>query len=425
MNLTAQMKTPKPAPNQSTQTLPKGGALSLPKGWREVRLGDVAELSKISWKVCDEQFPYIGLEHIGEDKLRLNSIGNSSSVASNKYRFNAGDTLFGKLRPYFRKVLLAKFDGICSTDIWVVKPKGKTDNVFLFYFFANPSLVNISYSSSSGTRMPRADWNFLSETLWDLPPLSEQKVIAEVLSSLDDKIDLLHRQNKTLEDMAQTLFRKWFIDEADEDWEFVKFGQFINCFNGISYKSDDLNPSTTAMVSLKSFDRESGFRLDGFKQFTGKYKEQHVVAQGDLVVAHTDITQDAAVIGNPALVVSDPLYEKLVISMDLVKVCSKHTWLSNEFLYRMMRTREFKQHCLGYSNGSTVLHLSKQAIPSYEFFMPPKERILEYTELAKNLFGKKFENITQVRTLEKLRDTLLPKLMNGNIRISPKKTGLQ
>ena len=340
------MKTPKPAPNQSTQTLPKGSALSLPKGWREVRLGDVAELSKISWKVCDEQFPYIGLEHIGEDKLRLNSIGNSSSVASNKYRFNAGDTLFGKLRPYFRKVLLAKFDGICSTDIWVVKPKGKTDNVFLFYFFANPSLVNISYSSSSGTRMPRADWNFLSETLWDLPPLPEQKAIAEVLSSLDDKIDLLHRQNKTLEDMAQTLFRKWFIDEADEDWEFVKFGQFINCFNGISYKSDDLNPSTTAMVSLKSFDRESGFRLDGFKQFTGKYKEQHVVTQGDLVVAHTDITQDAAVIGNPALVVSDPLYEKLVISMDLVKVCSKHTWLSNEFLYRMMRTREFKQHCL-------------------------------------------------------------------------------
>lgn len=84
------------------------------------------------------------------------------------------------------------------------------------------------------------------------------------------------------------------------------------------------------------------------------YKEQHVVTQGDLVVAHTDITQDAEVIGNPVLVVSNPAYGKLVISMDLVKVTSKYEWLSNEFLYRMMRTREFKQHCLGYSNGSTV-----------------------------------------------------------------------
>ena len=103
------------------------------------------------------------------------------------------------------------------------------------------------------------------------------------------------------------------------------------------------------MVTLKSFDRNGGFRLDGFKEFTGRFKEQHVVTQGDLVVAHTDITQDAEVIGNPVLVVNDSRYEKMVISMDLVKVESKFDWLSNEFLYQMMRTREFKEHCLGYS----------------------------------------------------------------------------
>ena len=171
------------------------------------------------------------------------------------------------------------------------------------------------------------------------------------------------------------------------------------------------------MVTLKSFDRNGGFRLDGFKEFTGRFKEQHIVAQGDLVVAHTDITQDAEVIGNPVLVVNDAKYEHMVISMDLVKVKSKNDWLSNEFLYRMMRTREFKEHCLGYSNGSTVLHLSKQAIPSFEFFMPPKERIESYTKLAKGLFSKKFKNIEQIQTLEKLRDNLLPKLMSGELRI--------
>jgi type I restriction enzyme S subunit len=238
-----------------------------------------------------------------------------------------------------------------------------------------------------------------------------------VLSSLDDKIDLLHRQNTTLEAMAETLFRQWFVEEAQKNWSSVELGNYVNCFNGVSYKSAELNPSKTAMVTLKSFDRNGGFRLDGFKEYTGKYKEQNVVIQGDLVVAHTDITQDAEVIGNPVLVVSDPRYEKMVVSMDLVKVTSKFEWLSNEFLYRMMRSREFKEHCLGYSNGSTVLHLSKKAIPSFEFLLPPIEKIEDFTAHAKNILGKKFKNIEQLRTLAKLRDTLLPKFMNGEVKV--------
>jgi len=248
-------------------------------------------------------------------------------------------------------------------------------------------------------------------------PLDKQKYIGDLYYSISKKIDLLNRQNSTLERMAETLFRQWFVEEAQENWEFVALGEYVNCFNGVSYKSSELNPSKVAMVTLKSFDRNGGFRLDGFKEFMGRFKEQHIVVQGDLVVAHTDITQGAEVIGNPVLVVNDKRYEHMVISMDLVKVKSKYEWLSNEFLYRMMRTREFKEHCLGYSNGSTVLHLSKQAIPSFEFFMPPKEKIQSYTESAKDLFGKKFKNIEQILTLEKLRDNLLPKLMSGEMRI--------
>jgi type I restriction enzyme S subunit len=289
---------------------------------------------------------------------------------------------------------------------------------FIYYRLINSDFSSYLLGNAQGSA------NQASITLKDiflfqikLPPLPEQKAIAAVLSSLDDKIDLLHRQNKTLEAMAETLFKQWFVVEAREDLEFVELGNYANCFNGVSYKSSDLNPSKVAMVTLKSFDRNGGFRLDGFKEYTGKYKEQHIVKQGDLVVAHTDITQDADVIGNPVLVVADSNYDELVISMDLVKVTSKYEWLSNEFLYRMMRTREFKQHCLGCSNGSTVLHLNKQAIPSYEFFLPPENRIREYTIQAKSVLEKKFKNISQIRTLETLRDNLLPKLMSGEMRV--------
>lgn len=289
---------------------------------------------------------------------------------------------------------------------------------FALYYFMSPAGIEQMMSKVMGSVQQVINLSDLKEVRITYPPLFEQQAIAAVLSSLDDKIDLLHRQNQSLEGLAETLFRQWFMEEAQDGWEFVELGKYVNCFNGVSYKSEDLNPSTIAMVTLKSFDRDGGFRLDGFKEFTGRHKEQHVVNQGDLVVAHTDITQDASVIGNPVLVVADPAYDKLVISMDLVKVTSKHEWLSNEFLYRMMRTREFKQHCLGFSNGSTVLHLSKEAIPSYEFFLPPKERIGEFTKLAKGLLGKKFENITQARTLKKLRDTLLPKLMSGEVSVA-------
>lgn len=250
-----------------------------------------------------------------------------------------------------------------------------------------------------------------------LPPFHEQTAIASILSSLDDKIDLLHRQNTTLEKMAETLFRQWFVEEAKDDWEEIRLGSIVDVINGVSYKSDDLNSSNTAMVTLKSFDRNGGFRIDGFKEYTGKYKVQHILKEGDLVVAHTDITQEADVIGNPVMVIGDPKYDTMIFSMDLVKVISKDENYSNEFLYLLMKSNEFKEHCLGYSNGSTVLHLSKKAVPEYEMKLPPNNLINDFSKMVKPLVQKQFKNQTQIRTLTALRDTLLPKLMSGEVRV--------
>ena len=83
-----------------------------------------------------------------------------------------------------------------------------------------------------------------------------------------------------------------------------------------------------------------------------------------------------------------------------------------------MKTREFKEHCLGCSNGSTVLHLNKIAIPSFEFFIPNKEKIIEFTNVVKPIVEKQFKNKAQIRTLTTLRDTLLPKLMSGEVRVA-------
>jgi len=209
----------------------------IPKGWKWVKLGEVAEIVKdiVNPNEFDD-LNYIGLEHIGQENLRIISIGKSREVNSAKYLFKPNDILFGKLRPYFRKVVKPKFNGICSTDIWVFRAKQGYDQNYLYYFLANWDFVNIASSGEGGTRMPRADWNYLKQIEWIFPLLPEQKAIAEVLSSIDDKIDLLHRQNKTLEEMAMTLFRQWFIeptkDGLPEGWEEVSLGEIFDYLEG-------------------------------------------------------------------------------------------------------------------------------------------------------------------------------------------------
>ena len=299
-----------------------------------------------------------------------------------------------------------------NTVLYIKDFKGNSE-LFLYYFLKTMDFTQFN----TGSAVPSLNRNHIHELFVNIPPLPEQTAIASILSSLDDKIDLLHRQNATLEKMAETLFRQWFVEEAKEEWEDVKLGSIVEVINGVSYKSDDLNSSTTAMVTLKSFDRNGGFRIDGFKEYTGKFKEQHILKEGDLVVAHTDITQEAEVIGNPVMVIGNPKYDTLIFSMDLVKVNSKDKNYSNEFLYLLMKSREFKEHCLGYSNGSTVLHLSKKAIPEYEMKLPPNELINEFSVNVNPLVQKQFRNQTQIRTLTSMRDSLLPKLMSGEIQV--------
>ena len=399
--------------------------------WQEVKLGELVDIGS-SKRIFYEDYVNAGIPFYRSKEVIEKHNGNdiSTDLFITKEKFEqikekygapeTGDLLLTSVGTLGIPYIVQEGEEFYFKDgnlTWFKNYKSNLYNEFLYYWIISPIGKNALDMMSIGSTQAALTIQGLKNLDFDVPPIEEQKAIASVLSSLDDKIDLLHRQNTTLERMAETLLRQWLVEEAQEDWKLVELGGYVDCFNGVSYKSAELNPSKVAMVTLKSFDRNGGFRLDGFKEFTGRFKEQHIVVQGDLVVAHTDITQGAEVIGNPVLVVNDTRYEHIVISMDLVKVKSKIEWLSNEFLYRMMRTREFKEHCLGYSNGSTVLHLSKQAIPAFEFFMPSKEKIENFTKLAKDLFSKKFKNIEQIQTLEKLRDNLLPKLMSGEVRV--------
>ncbi|HAS0717070.1 TPA: hypothetical protein I3288_004472, partial [Enterobacter hormaechei subsp. steigerwaltii] len=136
------------------------------------------------------------------------------------------------------------------------------------------------------------------------PPISEQKAIASVLSALDDKINLLHRQNKTLESMAETLFRQWFIEEAQADWEITTLDCHITVAKGLSYKGAGLTTSDNGipLFSLNSVLEGGGYKSAGIKYYNGDFKERHIIKHGDIIVANTEQGHEYRLIGYPAII---------------------------------------------------------------------------------------------------------------------------
>ena len=182
-----------------------------------------------------------------------------------------------------------------------------------------------------------------------------------------------------------------------------------------------VDKSSVGMATIKNFDRNGGFKLNGYKpiQNIQKIKDNQFIELFDILVAHTDLTQNADVIGNAELVLSRSSFEKIIFSMDLVKVEPKINEISKFLLYSLLRSNSFKQHCLGYVNGTTVLHLSKKALNDYKIFLPNDySKLKPLEEILENIYNKIAVNISEIDKLEKLRESLLPKLMNNEIDIS-------
>jgi len=388
--------------------------------WKEKSLSDLAILYNNSWKVGDEECLYIALEHIEEGKLRLNGIGHSNIVASNKYRFNEKNFLFGKLRPYFRKVVKPQFSGICSTDIWVVGACGETDLTFLFYLFANQAFVDLAYSGSSGTRMPRADWKFMKDTVWPIPSdIEEQRAIASVLSSLDDKIDLLHRQNKTLEAMAETLFRQWFVparagephaggEEAQEDWEEKPLSSIAE-HKKINIRPDQNKKTIYRHYSIPAFD-------DGkhpIKELGSEIKSnKYQVFANSILISKL----------NPRFprvwAISDLLAKNSICSTEFQVVFPiKSEYYS--FIYCFLKSKQVTDELIGAASGTSGSHqrVRPEDIFNLTFQMPTQQKIDDFNSITSENWKRVTNNMRQIRTLEKLRDTLLPKLMSGEVRV--------
>jgi len=333
-------------------------------------------------------------------------------------------------------------------NVGLFKSKGELHGKWLYYYLISPEAQTQIEASKRGTTQSYLPLEELRRFEIKVPTdRSRMPSIVDILSSLDDKIELNRRTNETLEALAQALFKDWFVDfgptrakaegqapylapelwelfpdalnekDKPERWKVKTLGDYISLTKGRSYKSAELQESDTALVTLKSFQRGGGYRRDGLKPFTGNYKPEQVIKPGELIVALTDVTQAADVIGKPAIVSVDSSYKTLVASLDVGILRAQNKKVSLPYLYCLLRTEEFQNHIYGHCSGTTVLHLGKQGIPSYELRMPPASLLAFFEDLASPVFSQIAANEEESRTLEQTRDLLLPKLMSGEIHL--------
>ena len=383
-----------------------------PRQWNEVTLGEMVSLSKSQWNPGDTEQKYIGLEHINPGQLTINGYGESSALASNKFHFNEGDVLFGKLRPYFRKVWKAKFQGICSTDIWVLKSKPGFDQDFLFYFVATPLFIGKSMGANIGTHMPRADWHFLEQTKWTVPTLSEQRAIVAVLSSLDEKVELLREQNKTLEAIAKAIFKEWFVnfDFPGRDGKPYK----LNSGKMIASELGEI-PDGWRVGTVDSFIERNKIPYRCIKSDLSKRGKIPIIDQGaDGLYGYTERNPDfQASSENPVILFTNHTCNMWFVNYPFCAIQNIIPFRGNSeystfFVYYMtlgrMKFIEYKGHWPDFAQK--------------KYIIPVPELANKFAEIVKPIQHKIWCNNSQTQTLTTLRDTLLPKLLKGEIRLA-------
>lgn len=311
----------------------------------------------------------------------------------------------------------SKREIVLLSSIAIVRLKEENDPNFYRYYLLSPSAQKIMKDGFvSGSAIPRVILNSFKKVPIPLLPRSEQQRISKILSDLDAKIELNNQMNKTLEAIGQTLFQKWFVNERKDEWDKKKLGDIVECIKGVSYRSEELKESENALVTLKSITRGGGFNQKGYKEYSGEFKDSQILANGDIVVAQTDLTQNAEVVGRPALVIDLGDYVKLIASLDL-QIIRPKKGSAKWFLYFLLKTEDFHNHALSYVNGTTVLHLGKGAVQEYGVDLPDEKTLKNFHEVVEGLMLRLQLNTKQNQILSEIRDALLPKLMNGEIRV--------
>lgn len=432
--------------------------------WINVKVSDIANINAktISKNYAFDKIQYLDVSSTDQGRILGYQNFNLREAPSRAKRIlSNNDIVISSVRPNLKHYAFINNpdqNAVASTGYVVISAKNNIcDPRFLYYTLTTQNFTDFLTRVAEGhtSTYPSFNPDIIENAIIRIPKsIDLQKKISVFLGTIDDKIDLNNQMNETLESMAKAIFKEWFIDfgpvrakaegrrpfgmddetaalfpDSFEDselgpipkgWKEFSAGELFDVIKGASYRSDELQESRTALVTLKSFKRGGGYRLDGLKPYIGQYKSEQEVSPGEIVLSFTDVTQTADIIGRPAIVIEDKRFDRLIASLDVGIVRKKSDKISNEFIYFLLDDLNFTTHAKSFTSGTTVLHLSKEVVKKFKFILPPLSLIKIFSQNINLILEQKRINIQENISLEEIKNLLLPKLISGEISLSNK-----
>ena len=386
--------------------------------WKEYRLGDVATfiIAKADISLFNKK-NYVSTENILPNRSGIkeaSSLPETGKVTA----FCNNDILISNIRPYFKKIWLASFDGGCSNDVICLRAKKNVLCQFLYYLLCQDDFFDYIMLGAKGTKMPRGDRKQIINWGIALPTLKEQQRIVSILSSLDSKIELNRKINSNLEEQAKALFKSWFIDfepfkggkfvdselgKIPEGWEVASIGDVTeNIKEKVGNRNNIkvLSPITSGQLVLS----EDFFSKQVFSNSTAKY----------IVVKHNDFAYNPARINIGSIGMNEFNFDGCVSPVYVVFRCQ--TGYEYFFdLYR--RTSYFTEEVKKRAIGGVRQTLSYKDLSLIQLIYPPKKVVDVFNSIYIGFIHEIHSNDVSNKKLEAIREALLPKLLSGEIEV--------
>ena len=359
--------------------------------------------------------------NIGPKFLRITDIARSNIIDWNSVPFcSISQEDNEKYKLYSGDIVIAR-TGASTGATYTIKDTDPKELVFASYLIRyriNPEIADANlvgkflrsknwneYVSGvvGGSAQPGANAKVLGAYSFLLPPLTEQRAIAAVLSSFDDKIDLLHRQNATLEAMAEALFRQWFVVEAKEDWEEKSLSDIAVFLNGLPCQKFRPQNLIERLPVLKIRELSNGILPDS-EWATSTVPQEYIVRFGDVIFSWSG-----------SLMIKIWNGDNCVLNQHLFKVKSNNypKW----FYYYWCKQHLNEFISISESKATTMGHIKRGDLDAAIVKVPSKNEMRTMSTIIEPYLNKFIQNKAQINALEKLRDTLLPKLMSGEVRV--------
>jgi type I restriction enzyme S subunit len=415
----------------------------MPQNWKTYKLGEIS--STITYGYTESA----SLEEIGPKFLRITDIQNSfiswnnvpycpiSNKDFEKYKLEIGDIVIARTGNSTGANAIIKDDINAVYASYLIRyqiDKNKADPTFVAYNLRSKKWFDFVDAIKGGSAQPGANAQQFAQFEITLPPLPEQTAIASILSALDDKIELNLQQNKTLEEMAMALYKHWFVDfgpfkdgnfidselgRIPEGWEVKSLGEIIHIKHGFAFKGDFFVSENRPELLLTpgNFSKNGGIQFNWSKQkfYSGKFPKEYCLKKGDLLIALTDLTQSCEILGAPALIPDNDYNYLHNQRLGLVELINKN--YSNEILYCLANTYEYREFIKNSKTGSTVSHSAPTRIYDYKIAYSSNIDLKEIKDSLRNLLEQINFNLTEIKLLTNHRDYLLPKLISGEIRV--------